>query len=73
MSVALVGPHASMPDDVRLSSRVFCVSELVSCGLCLWCVDRLRSTVRSCAIGACCLVSAASGVPKVRSMYRCTP
>eukprot|EP00966_Prymnesium_polylepis_P047269 1094373-Prymnesium_polylepis.1 len=32
MSVALVGPHASMPDDVWLSGRVFCVSDLVSCG-----------------------------------------
>eukprot|EP00966_Prymnesium_polylepis_P109384 2532026-Prymnesium_polylepis.1 len=28
MSAALVGPHASMPDDVRLSGRVFCVSDL---------------------------------------------
>jgi hypothetical protein len=25
----LVGPHASMPDDVRLSDRVFCVCDLV--------------------------------------------
>eukprot|EP00966_Prymnesium_polylepis_P233805 5408197-Prymnesium_polylepis.1 len=25
MSVGLVGPHASMPDDVRLSDRMFCV------------------------------------------------
>jgi hypothetical protein len=28
MSVALVGPHASMPDDVRLSDRMFCVCDL---------------------------------------------
>eukprot|EP00966_Prymnesium_polylepis_P288663 6667483-Prymnesium_polylepis.1 len=24
ITVALVGPYASMPDDVRLSDRVFC-------------------------------------------------
>jgi hypothetical protein len=28
MSVALVGPHASVLDDVRLSDRVFCVCDL---------------------------------------------
>eukprot|EP00966_Prymnesium_polylepis_P277639 6414556-Prymnesium_polylepis.1 len=32
VSVALVRPHASMPDDVRPSDRVFCVCDLVSCG-----------------------------------------
>eukprot|EP00966_Prymnesium_polylepis_P211000 4886285-Prymnesium_polylepis.1 len=28
-TVALVGPHASMPDDVRLSDCVVCVCDLV--------------------------------------------
>eukprot|EP00966_Prymnesium_polylepis_P152908 3532306-Prymnesium_polylepis.1 len=32
MSVAFVGPHASMPDGVRLSGRAcFCLSDLVNC------------------------------------------
>eukprot|EP00966_Prymnesium_polylepis_P138717 3205634-Prymnesium_polylepis.1 len=46
VSVALVRSHASMPDDERLSDRVFCVCDLVYSKLAG--AAYLRSTAFSC-------------------------